>query len=184
MQGFARSASREEAAKVLGMGEIKEFLERWEMDVPGVRRRMILAPRTRVKGRTFRFSFPLPGNINTRKKAPNKAEATAVPREVADSAKTINKAKPKTAKSRTPSTNRQEYESSRRQQPERKAAHNEAAKKKREQAKFLGLCRHCKAPAIPGQTRCEECAEEHRQARRLSDAARSQRKKEERALTS
>ena len=33
------------------MGEIREFLERWEMDVPGVRRRMILAPVPRERER-------------------------------------------------------------------------------------------------------------------------------------
>ena len=35
------------------MGEIKEFLERWEMDVPGVRRRMILAPVPRERERWY-----------------------------------------------------------------------------------------------------------------------------------
>ena len=35
------------------MGEIKEFLERWEMDVPGVRRRMILAPVPRERDRWY-----------------------------------------------------------------------------------------------------------------------------------
>ena len=60
-------------------------------------------------------------------------------------------------------------------------------KERLEETKALGLCRNYHEPpreAIPGQTRCEECAEKHRQARRLSDAARRKRKKEERALTS
>ena len=35
------------------MGEIREFLERWEMDVPGVRRRMILAPAPRERERWY-----------------------------------------------------------------------------------------------------------------------------------
>ena len=36
---------------VLGMGEIDRFLEQWEMDVPGVHRRLILAPTPRERER-------------------------------------------------------------------------------------------------------------------------------------
>ena len=35
---------RLDSGVVLGMGEIDRFLEQWEMDVPGVNRRLILAP--------------------------------------------------------------------------------------------------------------------------------------------
>ena len=35
-------------------------------------------------------------------------------------------------------------------------------KEKQERAKSLRICRHCGEPAIPGQTRCEHCAERHR----------------------
>ena len=45
--------------------------------------------------------------------------------------------------------------------------------KKRERAKELGPCRNCSKPAIPGQSRCETCAEHHRQSRRGRDAHRS-----------
>lgn len=38
--------------------------------------------------------------------------------------------------------------------------------------KELGQCRDCNSPAIPGQTRCEKCAEAHRQSNRRSDARR------------
>ena len=47
-----------------------------------------------------------------------------------------------------------------------------AEQKRRQKAKELGLCRHCSNEAIPGQTRCETCAEKHRQAYRKSDADR------------
>ena len=52
------------------------------------------------------------------------------------------------------------------------------ARKERERARFkrqleefkaLGLCRHCREPAIEGQTRCQRCAEQHRVRRREDD---------------
>ena len=36
---------------MLGMGEISRFLEQWEMDVSGLRRRLILAPTPRERER-------------------------------------------------------------------------------------------------------------------------------------
>ena len=36
---------------MLGMGEIDRFLEQWQMDVPGVHRRMILVPTPRERER-------------------------------------------------------------------------------------------------------------------------------------
>ena len=45
-------------------------------------------------------------------------------------------------------------------------------KKKLEDAKSLGLCRHCREPAIEGQTRCQQCAERHRARRREDDSGR------------
>ena len=47
------------------------------------------------------------------------------------------------------------------------------AQEQRQKAKELGRCRNCtKHTAIPGQTRCPECAEAHRQSRRRGDAKR------------
>ena len=43
---------------------------------------------------------------------------------------------------------------------------------RRERAKELGQCRECNDRAIPGQTRCESCAEKHRLIRRASYARR------------
>ena len=38
----------------MGVRDMDQFLERWEMDVPGVRRRMILAPVPRERERWVR----------------------------------------------------------------------------------------------------------------------------------
>ena len=59
--------------------------------------------------------------------------------------------------------------------PERKEASRRAAKDRRERAKKLGLCRDCRKQAIPNQTRCEACAENHRVRRRQDDATRRER---------
>ena len=53
-----------------------------------------------------------------------------------------------------------------------------------ETAKAIGKCKHCPQPAIPGQTRCESCAEKHRISRRKNDTDRRARQKAERQLTS
>ena len=37
----------------MGVRDMDQFLERWEMDVPGVRRRMILAPVPRERERWY-----------------------------------------------------------------------------------------------------------------------------------
>ena len=56
--------------------------------------------------------------------------------------------------------------------PQRQKTWREHQKKRREEAKELGLCRDCREPAIPDQTRCEPCAEKHRAGRRQNDATR------------
>ena len=90
---------------------------------------------------------------------------------------------PKTATDTITLTSRQEYERVRRQSPERQEAHSRAEQKRRQRAKELGLCRHCSAEAIPSQTRCETCAEKHRQARRKNGAVWKEKEKAERELT-
>ena len=72
----------------------------------------------------------------------------------------------------TKSRDRQEYNRLRNQRPERKEYYRRRAQEQRQRAKESGLCRHCSKPAIPGQTRCEHCAENHRRSRRRSDANR------------
>ena len=55
-----------------------------------------------------------------------------------------------------------------------------------ERAKSLGICRNCDNPAIPGQTRCEDCADKHRVSRRANDKRRraaAKRSAEQKTLT-
>ena len=68
--------------------------------------------------------------------------------------------------------NRRKYE----QRPERKELRRRITQDRRDKAKSLGLCVACGAPPIPDQTRCEVCAEQHRQYHRQArEKARQQR---------
>ena len=78
--------------------------------------------------------------------------------------------KPSPSDKNTTSVKRQEYERLRGQRPERKEAVRQAVKKRRHDRIAAGLCIGCEAPPIPGETRCEVCAEKHRIARRKSAA--------------
>ena len=53
---------------------------------------------------------------------------------------------------------RRAYEQARNQLPHRRELKRRKEKERHEQAKELGLCRTCRSPAIPGQTRCKDCA--------------------------
>ena len=98
--------------------------------------------------------------------------------------KTTTKAEPQPRKPRTRveptpeqvearKEKRQAYNQRRSQTPERKEYNRHYAQDLRQKARELGRCRDCtKHTAIPGQTRCPECAENHRQSRRRSDAKR------------
>ena len=70
------------------------------------------------------------------------------------------------------SEKRRAHDRRRSQRPERKEAARQAAKKRRDRLIAAGLCDACEGPPIPGQTRCEECAEKHRISRRKSQAKR------------
>ena len=61
---------------------------------------------------------------------------------------------------------RRAYEQKRSQTPERKELNRRTALAKRQEAKRLGLCVGCGSPPIPDETRCETCAEKHREGRR------------------
>ena len=75
---------------------------------------------------------------------------------------------------------RVEYERERRQTPERKEYMRIQAVGTSNKRKASGLCKSCQNPAIPGQTRCFSCAEQHRQSRRRSYAERRAADKETR----
>ena len=85
--------------------------------------------------------------------------------------KRARKAKPKVTKppkqrvSITPeerTQRRQAYEQARNKLPHRREQHRVEAKERHRQAKELGLCRTCRSPAMPGQTRCQDCIEKRR----------------------
>ena len=57
---------------------------------------------------------------------------------------------------------RRAYEQARSQLPHRRELKRRKEKERHEQAKDLGLCRTCRSPAIPGQTRCQDCIEKRR----------------------
>ena len=136
----------------------------------GRRRRRLpegLSPRGRGVGkeRTFETHFLLAYRKQRKAKA-------------AEKPKTKQPAKPKPVEKQTqrkipvdPETIR-ERERIRAKTPKRKESGRIYANKRRSEDKALGKCRDCSLPAIPNQTRCENCAEKHRVSRRTSDARR------------
>ena len=132
---------------------------------------------------TFEFSFSLPepansGNCSKTKKKqpvppPRTSTASTRPRESPAKARKLKlHTKPDSASVETKKQDRAEYERRRNQTPERKEQARLLAQSRQRKAKELGKCRNCIQPAILGQTRCETCAENHRQSRRRSDAER------------
>ena len=117
------------------------------------------------KGRAFETHLLLTYRKNRKAKA-------------AEKPKTKKPAKPKPVEKRTqrkipadPETIG-ERELMRAKTPKRKEYGRIYANKRRSENKALGKCRDCSLPAIPNQTRCENCAGKHRVSRRISDAKR------------
>ena len=77
---------------------------------------------------------------------------------------------------------RREYERVRSQTPERKEYRRQLRRKQVRIAKETGKCKDCSNPAIPGQTKCETCAQKHRQRRRKDDANRRAKAKQAKDL--
>ena len=76
--------------------------------------------------------------------------------------------------------NGREYE----QRPEHKELKRRITQDRRDKAKSLGLCVACRATPIPDQTRCETCAEQHRQYRRQARERAKQQREQESGQTS
>ena len=93
------------------------------------------------------------------------AQATLPHRATHDSTARASKPHPNPATATPTSPDRREYERLRRQRPERMEVKKRAEQERRRRARELGLCRDCNNKAIPGQTRCDTCAEKHRQSR-------------------
>ena len=154
-----------------------------------------------TEGQLFRYTFTLP--TNTRKFL-NRLRKGTQPRKarIANPEKAGVKPQRKTGERTAPATeypttgtnrpprpkatpeDRREYERTRRQRPERRETLRKASQANRQKAKNLGLCRDCSNPAIPGQTRCEICAEKHRQADRTRATTRREKEKAEQNLNS
>ena len=127
---------------------------------------------------TFEFSFPLPepansGNCSKTKKKqsetpPRKTTPSTPPSNTPPKARKLQ-TKPDSASVETKKQKRDEYDRQRNQTPERKEYHRRLVQVRQRKAKELGKCRNCSKPAIPDQTRCPTCAENHRQSRRRSD---------------
>ena len=75
----------------------------------------------------------------------------------ANGAKKANQPRP----TQTPEE-RKEHERARSQTPERKEYQRQHRRKQNQIAQETGKCKDCSDPAIPGQTRCQECAKKHR----------------------
>ena len=57
---------------------------------------------------------------------------------------------------------RRAYEQAGNKLPHRREQQRVLARERHRQAKDLGLCRTCQSPAVPGQTRCQDCVEKRR----------------------
>ncbi len=87
-----------------------------------------------------------------------------------------------TANAKQTPEERREYERARGQTPERKEYRRQLRRKQIRIAKETGKCKDCSNPAIPGQAKCESCAEKHRQRRRKDDANRRAKAKQAKDL--
>ena len=138
---------------------------------------------------TLHHTFPLPRKPRSalaspkqavKKKARPKVER---PRGLVVQDRPTDKETAKQPRAKRTAEQRQEYERARNQTPERREYNRSYAQEQRQKAKELGQCRNCSEPAIPGQSRCSDCAEAHRQSRRRSDARRRAAARGERAAT-
>ena len=123
-----------------------------------------------TEGQVFQYTIDLNQKGRKRRRQPDLNQIKAP-------VKTIAKEQPiEPAPSKTPEdiaaaeeksrVARREYDKKRNKGQERKDNHRRYAQEQRQTARELGKCRDCSKPAIPGQTRCESCAENHRQSRR------------------
>ena len=122
-------------------------------------------------GRTFTFTITLPEPSNAGGRPPSRSKPAG---------KTPRKSSPKAqlTKQRLEPADTAGVDTKRgnplKQEQKERAKKN--AQEKRRQAKEFGLCRDCPNPAIPQQSRCEQCAEKHRVSRRQWQAERKQKR--------
>ena len=160
------------------------FRNRWFGSVSVLRAQSPGFPHPRVEGRTFEFSFPLPGNAQAKKKRSRAADpgkntgskarknhregsagTTRCPQELNGNS-TSQEAPSDDAEDQRKKFRK--YDRARSQTPERMEYRRLLAQERRQKAKELGKCKSCSNPAKPGQTRCPTCAEKHRESKQRS----------------
>ncbi len=118
------------------------------------------------------LTIPLPEPSNAGGRPPSKAKKAGnkTPRKATHKAKKASpRPEPTPTEVEARAENRRAYEQERNQTPERKELLRRVTQSRREEAKRLGLCVGCGETPIPGETRCESCAENHRQYRRQAE---------------
>ena len=108
----------------------------------------------------------------SRRKSDAKRRGQPAPEKKTHSQSPTKHRRANTARKTAQSEERRAYDRLRSQRPERKETARQIAKNRRDRRIAAGLCDACEGPPIPGQTRCEACAEKHRISRRKSDAKR------------
>ena len=119
---------------------------------------LAVPPQTRSIGGTFKFTFPLPKPANEGNTRLHKSKA---PKPGPKSRADVAQSKPAAKTARTNITPKRVRLTPEERQERARARAVEARNKLKE----AGLCRDCRQRAIPGQTRCPDCAEKHRQSR-------------------
>ena len=118
---------------------------------------------------TFQYTIDIsPPPKKTKTKPTRKAKVKKPPKPKVTKAKSKVKKPPKQRTRITEeerAQRRRAYEQARSQLPHRKERNRVEAKERHRQAKELGLCRTCASPAVPGQTRCQDCIEKRRPQR-------------------
>ena len=113
-----------------------------------------------MEGRTFQFSFPLPGKIQHSPKPGKKAKTPGKTGKKKAKPNKDNTVKPD--QPQTPKLDQTEYERTRRQKLERKEYKRLYEAKLKSEAKIDGRCTRCKRePALKGQTKCQKCRDKH-----------------------
>ena len=125
-------------------------------------------------GHTFEFTFSLPEPANKGGGSPTRKNPAGTGKSLKKAAPRATKPKQRTApdpvQTEAKRQNQVEYDRQRNKSPERVEYQRLYAQKRLHRARELGKCKNCSKPAIPGQSRCETCAEQHRQSRRRSHA--------------
>ena len=132
----------------------------------------LVPPRGRVEGRTFDFTFDLPGKPEVGKPAKKRSKRTPPQKGQPKSRQPKRRPELSAAEVEAKREERLEYERRRAKSPDRREQNRLHAQERRRKAIEEGLCVACRAPAIPEQSRCPTCAEQHRVDRRRWQANR------------